>query len=103
MTNRIIQFLFIALLLCVLSCKDAKISTEPDGSSDEDRVYKIAFVSDCDREFRYQFYIMDSDGTDQTRLTHDLNSYFHPRFSPDGSKIVLYSDAYDTDSEIIWE
>lgn len=59
----------------------------PDGT-------KIAFISL--RDGTYEIYVMDADGSNQTRLTTSsgLMTQFHqyPDWSPDGSKI-LYTDA----------
>ncbi|MGB2808444.1 MAG: hypothetical protein WBC22_11920, partial [Sedimentisphaerales bacterium] len=61
----------------------------PDGS-------KIAFVSDRDGDL--DIYVMDSDGSNQLRLTYVLGgNNIEPDWSPDGSKIVFSSgdDDYD--------
>ncbi|MFP6642604.1 MAG: protein kinase, partial [Candidatus Latescibacterota bacterium] len=55
----------------------------PDGS-------KIAFVSD--RDGNHEIYVMDSDGSNQTRLTSNYASDYDPSWSPDGSKIAFGSD-----------
>jgi len=67
----------------------------PDGS-------KIAFVSDRDSlqanpvYIRTRIYVMNSDGTQQTRLTDGpaLNDT-HPAWSPDGQKIAFARGAFD--------
>src|SRR5688572_9565780 len=51
---------------------------------------KIAFVSD--RDGNAEIYVMNADGSDQKRLTHDPASDSTPCFSPDGRKIVFASD-----------
>jgi len=50
---------------------------------------KIAFVSDRDGNF--EIYIMNVDGSEQTRLTDNLDCDWAPSFSPDGSKIAFAS------------
>ena len=64
----------------------------PDGS-------KIVFVSvrDSDVNGNGKIYIMDSDGSNQTKLW-DYESD-HPQFSPDGSRIVFFTikDIYTMD------
>ena len=35
---------------------------------------------------------MDADGSDQTRLTNNTTGDNHPKWSPDGRKIVFWSD-----------
>ncbi|MCH8822130.1 MAG: PD40 domain-containing protein [Planctomycetes bacterium] len=57
-------------------------SWSPDGK-------KIAFYSN--RDGNYEIYIMNTDGTNQTRLTHTPERDYLPRWSPDGSKIVFFS------------
>ena len=50
------------------------------------------FVSNREtRENVFQLFIMDIDGTHIRRLTHDSNNYFYPHFSPDGTRILFYS------------
>ncbi len=57
----------------------------PDGT-------KIAFSSARDDEFNIfqEIYVMNSDGTNQTRLTDNLESNTSPLWSPDGTKILYY-------------
>ncbi len=47
----------------------------------------IAFSSE--RDGQYEIYVMNSDGTNQTRLTFDPEIDVEPSFSPDGSKITF--------------
>ena len=47
---------------------------------------KIAFASD--RDGNTEIYIMKTDGSDMSRLTHDGGNAF-PAWSPDGEKIVF--------------
>jgi CSLREA domain-containing protein len=58
---------------------------------------KIAFTSD--RHGNSEIYVMNPDGSNQTRLTNNPGSNFFPSFSPDGSKIV-FGSARDGNSEI---
>ena len=51
---------------------------------------KIAFASSRDGNF--EIYVMNADGTNQTRLTNDGGEDIYPSLSPDGSKIVFHSD-----------
>ncbi len=51
---------------------------------------KIAFASDRDGNF--EIYVMNTDGTGQTRLTSDPAWDTSPSWSPDGSKIAFSSD-----------
>jgi tricorn protease-like protein len=48
---------------------------------------KIAFNSN--RDGNEEIYVMNADGTGQTRLTNDAASDFLPAWSPDGSKIAF--------------
>lgn len=65
-------------------------SFSPDGT-------KVAFTGTTDNEV----YVIDADGTDPTRLTHNLARDWFPRFSPDGTRIVFTSNRGDAgpDSE----
>ena len=56
-------------------------SWSPDGT-------KIVFVSD-DLDGNYEIYIMNADGTEQTRLTNKEGWESRPSWSPDGTKIVF--------------
>jgi Tol biopolymer transport system component len=57
----------------------------PDGT-------KIAFASD--RDGQLEIYVMNTDGTGQTRLTHSASgeSSLTPAWSPDGSRIAFWSE-----------
>jgi TolB protein len=65
----------------------------------------IAFVSDRDKnQFRnYEIYIMDADGSDQRRITHNqLLDALYPSFSPDGRKLAFTRTALqDPDRNIL--
>ena len=52
-------------------------------------VSRIAFVSD--RDGNNEVYLMDADGSNQTRLTNDLGNDLYPAWSPDGGKMVFLS------------
>jgi Tol biopolymer transport system component len=71
--------------------KDFGPSFSPDGS-------KAALTSDRNANNR-EIYVMDSDGTDQSRLTNNLLIDQEPAFSPSGRQIVFTSQR-DGDYEI---
>lgn len=65
------------------SASDFRPAFSPDGT-------KIAFTSN--RDGNLEIYVMDADGTDQTRLTNSAAaSDDDPNWSPDGSKIAFTS------------
>lgn len=72
--------------------RDSGPAWSPDGS-------KIAFASDRDRNGECFFhdcwghngeiYVMNADGSEQTRITHDPGDDSGPTWSPDGSRIAF--------------
>ena len=60
----------------------------------------IVFVSDKETSPLRQIYVMRSDGSEQTRITHDLNDYIDPAFSPDGSRILATPHTQDSSDQI---
>jgi hypothetical protein len=65
-------------------------SWSPDGT-------KIVF--DTDRHGDDQIYVMNADGSNQTRLTNNAFADGAPKWSPDGLKIAFHSDR-DSNSQI---
>src|SRR5574341_1882924 len=55
---------------------------------------KIVFVSE--RNGNPEIYVMNSDGSGQTRLTSNAGVDEYPNWSPDGRKIVYTSEGIDT-------
>jgi Tol biopolymer transport system component len=49
----------------------------------------IAFQSS--RDGNYEIYVMNADGTEQTRLTDNSARDMNPSWSPDGRKIAFHS------------
>ena len=50
---------------------------------------RIAFTSN--RDGSYKIYLMDADGSDQTRLTNNSADDYGPSWSPDGTQITFIS------------
>ncbi len=78
---------------------DSYPSWSPDGS-------KIAFDSGSDTIIRgswesgyINIYVMNADGSEQTRLTSDDSADYYPSWSPDGSQIA-FSSSRDGNYEI---
>ncbi len=76
---------------------DVAPDISPDGS-------KIVFFSD--RDGNYEIYMMNTDGSNQQRLTSNLADDTNPVFSPDGKKVLFQSnrsgnwDIYEMDLEL---
>lgn len=78
-------------LLVLLSVVSALVLTNPGAASaafpgDNG---KIAFTSN--RDGNEEIYVMNADGSDQTRLTDNAGEDDGAAFSPDGTKIAFYS------------
>ena len=53
---------------------------------------KIAFVRQTGGDLSdFHIFVMNSDGSGQTQVTHDGGPNFAPTWSPDGSKIAFVS------------
>jgi len=61
---------------------------------------RIVFVSDRETFPLRQIYVIRSDRSQRTRITHDLNDYIHPAFSPDGTTILAIATTIDSSDEI---
>jgi len=77
---------WISLFPSDLKEKEGFFSSSDDEISGE----MIVFVSD--RDGKDEIYIMNSDGSDQQRLTNNNCYDSHPKFSPDGKQITFLSD-----------
>lgn len=53
---------------------------------------KITYVSDDNSSGYYQVYIMNEDGSGKKQLTDMSTDCFFPKWSPDGTKIVFYTE-----------
>lgn len=91
--SRYISSLFLLVLLATALLGTAK----PAAAAVPGENGKIAFYSSRDGES--EIYVMNPDGTDQTRLTSDGNSDAYPAWSPDGTKIAFASQR-DGDADI---
>ena len=83
------RFITIVLLIStvlLLGCFKDKSNHTPPTSSPQSR---IAF--DSDLEGFFQIYVMNADGSDQTRLTHSEGFDTMPCWSPDGTEIAFVS------------
>src|SRR5437867_1556082 len=85
----VLSVLIISLLSIVPIFPNAHAGTFPSVNG------KIAFASGRDGNF--EIYVMNADGTDQTRLTNDPAEEFppydwNPSWSPDGTKIAFESN-----------
>lgn len=63
-------------------------------------VSKIAFVSN--RTGSFDLFIMNADGSGQTRLTDDATAEAQPAISPDGKRIVYINNALDQNSSELY-
>ncbi|MFC1574262.1 DUF5050 domain-containing protein, partial [Candidatus Latescibacterota bacterium] len=79
---------------CIVRVSDASNASVNDVSDAVFTIAKgvqlpIAFVST--RDGNYEIYVMNSDGTNLTRLTNNPSDDLAPSWSPDGSKITFSS------------
>lgn len=70
--------------------KDYDARWSPNGSQ---------LVVTSERDDNAEIYVMDSNGSDQTRLTHNTSDDSQPAWSPDG-KMIAYVSARDGNAEI---
>lgn len=78
---------------------DLAFDDSPDLSPSGTQVVFLSARNDPDPQFpnfKYDIYVINSDGTDLTQLTATEASEDHPSWSPDGSRILFDAD-YDED------
>jgi len=81
-----IKILFITVVFFTIhSCKER--ITDPDISQLN---YEIVFTSN--RDGNDEIYVMNADGSNQTRLTNNNVKDWFPKWSPDGEKIAYFSE-----------
>jgi Tol biopolymer transport system component len=78
----LVFFICLFIITSISFVSAAEVSLKANG--------KIAFASNSDGNF--EIYVMNSDGSGQTRLTSNNARDKHPRWSPDGTKIAFSSD-----------
>jgi Tol biopolymer transport system component len=79
------------LSIFIISCQGNNPVDPTDGEYSD----TIFFISD--RDGHNQIYAMDMDGSHQRRITQDTLAYYHPQFSPDGTRILFYSHVEGND------
>ncbi len=86
LTFRFMTLLSCTFLLLISSCggDSGTDPTQPGVSGT-----KVAFVSE--RDGNLEIYVMNADGSNQTRLTNNPADDWKPSWSPDGSKIIFMS------------
>lgn len=71
-------------------------SVSPDGK-------RVVFISDWEKSFDYELWLMNADGTNQTQLTRNKSYNQNPRFKPDGKHILFLSDPSRGGEYSLWQ
>ena len=74
---------------------DLGTNTLPAANAQSPTSGRIAFVSN--RDGNDEIYVMNADGSNVLRLTHDPGKDWVPRWSPDGRQIAFFSNRDDND------
>lgn len=69
-------------------------------NTDSDADYFRKYSFDTALLLGHEIYVMNSDGSNQTRLTNNQQNDEYPEWSPDGEKIVFWSSSPNTGSNI---
>ncbi|MFQ5872187.1 MAG: TolB family protein [Dehalococcoidia bacterium] len=89
MKGRLFVISFTAALLLTSACGgDGQLAATPTPGAPA--TGKIAFHSD--RDGNEEVYVMNADGSDQTKLINSAANEFFPSWSPDGTRIAFFSD-----------
>lgn len=91
------------VLACFFACEAIPgVATPPEAIPDMTARFpqRIVFVSDRETSPVRQVFMMRADGSDRTRISHDLHDYVNPVYSPDGTTIMASSCTPDGSNEI---
>jgi Tol biopolymer transport system component len=87
--TRLLRRSFFVLVAAVVALSIAAIGARPVRAAFPGINGKIAFQSN--RDGNWEIYVMNADGSGQTRLTFNAAADTEPAWSPDGSKIAFVS------------
>ena len=100
-----IALIFALAVVTLVACSESPTPTaEPTLQDASANTPRIAFHSN--RDGNWNIYLMNPDGTGQTRLTDDPAADSWPSWSPDGRRIAFISSRDDPDpddDESVWE
>ncbi len=90
MQRKMVTTMNVARSICLgIAALAAGSCIEPSAPSQRQSEPRIVFVST--RDGNEEIYTMNSDGTNQTRLTHNSVYEPHPLWSPGGTRIAFVS------------